>query len=142
MEIEAHKGHRTGHLAVEAPTIHAEAGVASFDRHLGHDLHVPALASTSHPMHHEQNWEMIFLPAVFKLISPVQTNVPTIREKYFLPLVFGFDVLRKMLVYRLKSMMKKVWSWLVDVWRVDTLLSAKHSQTISSLSKVSGKLLD
>lgn len=31
VKVEAHEGHRTGHLAVEAPTIHAETGVASFD---------------------------------------------------------------------------------------------------------------
>ena len=118
VEVDPDKGYGAGHIAIEAPAVHADRGVSLLLGHTGHYFHVGALASSCHSMHHKDDGNVVILRQVFQLVGPVQTNVPSVVEEYFFSLVLNFDALAhvgKMFVDGLKRVMEKKGRRLIDI---------------------------
>jgi hypothetical protein len=89
METIADEGYRTGHFAVNTPSINTDRNVPLFFSFFHKHLNILSLTAPRHPMHNNHNRPISLL---LLLIQPIQRQMSTICEKYSLPLQRQEDV--------------------------------------------------
>lgn len=117
MEIDSNEGDRAGHLAVESSAVEAETSVALIDWYFGHYLHVSALAASSHAVHNKDDGHILLVWGIFKLVDPVEGDVPSICEENLFALVLGNYVLGEEFIDGLYGVVEEERWWFVDIGR-------------------------